>query len=628
MRSKRVIALLVAIAALITFASGAFAANYWTDEGNYDTSWYNATDKTFTLTTAKELAGLAYILNANNNSRFSDEMFDGKTILLGADIDISANEWVPIGGWVYGKPAQQIYFKGTFDGQGHKITGLNISTIKSDTLWVDSGIGFFSEPGKGNTEPGDPAIVKNLYIEGSVVPSAYSVPDDANNTGAWKFAGILSGSSVNLNSLNVVVSGDVFANATNAAYAGLYIANQYGGKARNVVAYGTVRANANSGYSYAGGVTGYGNNKSSALAHDMPTTFTNCVSLASSVLNLQASSAAAGITMGLVSSSATNCAWLTGDGLPTSAGTVDASPTNKGIAREGEVKVTAVMLATKALKEEHYTNEDTVIPLEFYPATASSDDITATWTFDDESVEVKSAKNGFATVSSAATGAKKFTVVVKGLNGFEADDSVTLKGEIKFSEKNADAASENQSSVAVTKDDVSTENTTAEIKEVETVNTRVDLAGVEDKTRELFDVISGKLDESSQLTDIKSISVKSTLRVSIDHSDKTADVLQEPDITLTIKFDYTPTPGKSLVALIKPNGGTKYDAFSATFAEGTLKIVVKNFRDYFSEKYIAIAELEAEAMTTSDGSSSGACTTGAAAAFAAALVIFRKKKQR
>ena len=35
----------------------------WTDEGNYDISWYSADATEFTISTAQELAGLAYLVN-------------------------------------------------------------------------------------------------------------------------------------------------------------------------------------------------------------------------------------------------------------------------------------------------------------------------------------------------------------------------------------------------------------------------------------------------------------------------------------------------------------------------------------------------------------------------------------
>jgi hypothetical protein len=63
----------------------------WTDSGNYDTSWYNTTDDSFTISTAAELAGLAAIVNS------LPDKFTGKTVTLAADVDLAGHDWTPIG---------------------------------------------------------------------------------------------------------------------------------------------------------------------------------------------------------------------------------------------------------------------------------------------------------------------------------------------------------------------------------------------------------------------------------------------------------------------------------------------------------------------------------------------------
>ncbi|MCL2487809.1 MAG: Ig-like domain-containing protein, partial [Oscillospiraceae bacterium] len=97
--------------------------------GTPDTDWYTGDPSAaeFTITTADELAGLAQLVNA----RIS---FTGKTVTLGADIDLSdygegyndGKGWVPIG--TYSTQYGNINFTGTFDGGGHIITGLYIDT--------------------------------------------------------------------------------------------------------------------------------------------------------------------------------------------------------------------------------------------------------------------------------------------------------------------------------------------------------------------------------------------------------------------------------------------------------------------------------------------------------------------
>lgn len=103
---------------LFITAKGYAQENLWTDEGNYDTTWYNETDTEFTLTTAPQLAGLAKLVNSGNE-------FYGKTIKMGTDIDLGAHCWWPIGADSKSIPAY--YFKGTFDGEKHKISRLNMT---------------------------------------------------------------------------------------------------------------------------------------------------------------------------------------------------------------------------------------------------------------------------------------------------------------------------------------------------------------------------------------------------------------------------------------------------------------------------------------------------------------------
>lgn len=69
------------------------------------------TDGTYTVTTAAELAWVAECVNNGN-------CFEGKTVVLAADIDLSSKYWLPIGNG-------ECLFEGRFDGQNHTISGLH-----------------------------------------------------------------------------------------------------------------------------------------------------------------------------------------------------------------------------------------------------------------------------------------------------------------------------------------------------------------------------------------------------------------------------------------------------------------------------------------------------------------------
>lgn len=118
------------------------------DGTTVDANWYNDSDTEFIIYDSADLAGLAKLVNAGNN-------FSGKTIKLGADIDLGGKEWTPIG--TDSKP-----FKGTFDGAkedngNYTISNLYINKGFSNTV-ANSYVGLF---GLTNS----PAVIKNVDFE-------------------------------------------------------------------------------------------------------------------------------------------------------------------------------------------------------------------------------------------------------------------------------------------------------------------------------------------------------------------------------------------------------------------------------------------------------------------------------
>ena len=76
-----------------------------------------ATNGVITIETAEELAGLAREVN-------SGETFEGITIKLESDMDMSNRPWTPIGVGNRSDLTNAKFFSGTFDGNGKKIKGL------------------------------------------------------------------------------------------------------------------------------------------------------------------------------------------------------------------------------------------------------------------------------------------------------------------------------------------------------------------------------------------------------------------------------------------------------------------------------------------------------------------------
>lgn len=128
----------------------------WADHA--DTSWYDSNDPQteYILTTAAQLAGWSKLSKQTTNR----VTFDGVTIKLGGDIDLSAYQWVPIAS-----------FGGTLDGQGHTICGVYVSAIAS------GGEGFIDSAAE-NT------IIQNVTLEDS-----YIHPWD--NT-RWDYGGLIA----------------------------------------------------------------------------------------------------------------------------------------------------------------------------------------------------------------------------------------------------------------------------------------------------------------------------------------------------------------------------------------------------------------------------------------------------
>lgn len=113
-----------------------FQGDAW--DGTTDTTWFNAEQSEFVLTTAEQFAGVNEL----------GEQLAGKTIKLGADIDLKGHEWTPINIFT---PEKKI----TYDGQGHTIYNMTISS--------GSDVGLF-----GNTV----ATIMNFKVDGATVKSS------------------------------------------------------------------------------------------------------------------------------------------------------------------------------------------------------------------------------------------------------------------------------------------------------------------------------------------------------------------------------------------------------------------------------------------------------------------------
>lgn len=113
-----------------------------------------ATDTEFVLNNYTDLKAFANELNVNGKS------FSGKTVKLGADIDLANTEWTPIG--QTGGNGTTTWFQGTFDGDNHTIKNLAISA----SAWNE---GANYAAGLFGFIDADGATIKNLTIDGARV---------------------------------------------------------------------------------------------------------------------------------------------------------------------------------------------------------------------------------------------------------------------------------------------------------------------------------------------------------------------------------------------------------------------------------------------------------------------------
>ena len=125
-------------------------------EVNCDDFWYDESLTEYTIKNEAQMKEFAEKVNSGID-------FKGKTVKLGADLDLTDVEWIPIGINGTGK-----LFKGTFDGQEYTISNLSIDWSANTT-----GAGLFGYVP-------NPAVIKNLNIKNV-------------NVKAQKYAGAIAG---------------------------------------------------------------------------------------------------------------------------------------------------------------------------------------------------------------------------------------------------------------------------------------------------------------------------------------------------------------------------------------------------------------------------------------------------
>ena len=184
--------LVMALVPMTAFAEGTSVDNW---DGTADTSWYtdHKTDTEYHFTTAEQLAGLAQLVN----DKTASVSFEGKTIYLDNDLDLSGSQWTPIGnGSNFGR-----YFAGTFDGQYHKITNLHHHST-GDELIRNGLFGVVSDGGTlknllvidADIASNDGSLLAGIladWVDGGTVENCYTSGKIENNVGDKMVGGLI-----------------------------------------------------------------------------------------------------------------------------------------------------------------------------------------------------------------------------------------------------------------------------------------------------------------------------------------------------------------------------------------------------------------------------------------------------
>ena len=175
----------------------------WADADNRDTGWPRwGTDTdgdVYYIHSSSNLAQFAWMVNDDGTT------FDGKTVILMDDIDLSAFWWTPVGGNPSVSSAGEdpdIHFhnafQGTFDGQGHTIRGLWFSPDHVAVAPMTAGLFgtvVGTAAGMNTVGDGNTASIRNLKLEVAAFES--------DSVFAGAVAGLVSHADVQ----NVSVSG-------------------------------------------------------------------------------------------------------------------------------------------------------------------------------------------------------------------------------------------------------------------------------------------------------------------------------------------------------------------------------------------------------------------------------------
>lgn len=191
------------------------------------------------IDTPEELAWLISMVNGENGATPND--LSGKTVNITADIDMNASIWVPIGSLTHP-------FKGTFEGNGHVITGMRSPLVQTNMAMF------------GNT---DGATIQDMVAK---------VNFDANSANMGTLVGTMTGGTLSnveaagviSGGSNTVNMGGLVGNAVSGTIHSAFAVNEMTGSANTVMG-GLVGTNGADLYNSYANVTMTGSNTKGGL---------------------------------------------------------------------------------------------------------------------------------------------------------------------------------------------------------------------------------------------------------------------------------------------------------------------------------------------------------------------------
>ena len=216
-----------------------YSQGVW-DGASVDYSWYTGheSDPSYTISTANELAGLAWLVKDGGVS------FAGKTINIGSDpanpvvIDLGGNTWTPIG---YYASSSAIYpFRGSVNGNNCTIKNFRTS---------GSYRGLFGYV-RSDTEVDDDILIQNINVEANISGTQY----------VGGICGYICGYSKKISDVNHYRRNAKIQNCTFNGTVSASSSDSYAGGIAGIAYYTEINACATagqvSGTSYVGGIAG------------------------------------------------------------------------------------------------------------------------------------------------------------------------------------------------------------------------------------------------------------------------------------------------------------------------------------------------------------------------------------